>query len=400
VQRLLLALATFALALGCSSPPAAEQKAAAPQFPDHPDFKPALEQNPMPKSTLVVKRTDLKGAKYPAIDFHFHGRRLETPEDYAKMVEVMNQARVGMICNMDGGFGETFDKHMKASEAVKDRFLQFARVDFEGINEPGWSEKNAAELERCFLAGAAGLKINKVLGLELKNPDGSYIQSDDPRFDPIWEMCAKHNKPVMMHVSDALGRFEKIGPENERWEAGLFRSSPEGNYFGTGRPGYEEIFRARENMLAKHPKTRFVHAHIAMMYFDLKRVGELLDKFPNSDVEVSAAIQDLGRQPYSGREFLIKYQDRVLFGTDGNPARGVDEFWMPHFRYLETNDEYFDHPAQLRGPLGAPLHGRWAIHGAYLPDDVLRKIYYQNALKYLPAARESIQRQIKARGTT
>jgi predicted TIM-barrel fold metal-dependent hydrolase len=399
MRRLLLASALLAFALGCSSPPAAET-AAAPQFPDHPDFKPALEQNPMPKSTLVVKRTELRGAKYPAVDFHFHGRRLQAPEDYAKMVEVMNQAGVGLICNMDGGFGETFDNHMKASEAVKDRFLQFARVDFEGINEPGWSEKNAAELERCFLAGAAGLKINKALGLELKNTDGTYIQSDDPRFDPIWEMCAKHNKPVMIHVSDALGRFEKIGPENERWEAGLFRSSPEGNYYGSGRPGPEDIFKARENMLAKHPKTRFVHAHIAMMYFDLKRVGELLDKYPNSDVEVSAAIQDLGRQPYSGREFLMKYQDRIIFGTDGNPGRGVDEFWMPHFRYIETNDEYFDHPAQLRGPLGAPLHGRWAIHGAYLPDEVLRKIYYQNALKYLPAARESIQRQLKARGTT
>jgi predicted TIM-barrel fold metal-dependent hydrolase len=152
--------------------------------------------------------------------------------------------------------------------------------------------------------------------------------------------------------------------------------------------------------LAKHPKTRFVHAHIAMMYFDLKRAGELLDKFPNSDMEVSATIQDLGRQPYSGREFLIKYQDRILFGTDGNPGREVEQFWTPHWRYLETNDEYFDHPAQLLGPLGAPLHGRWAIHGAYLPDEVLRKIYYQNALKYLPAARESIQRQLKARAAT
>jgi predicted TIM-barrel fold metal-dependent hydrolase len=399
MQRWFLVLALLALGVGCSSPPA-EQTAAAPQFPDHPDFKPTPEQNPMPKSTLVVKRTDLKGAKYPAVDFHFHGRRLETADDYAKMVEVMNQAGVGLICNMDGGFGETFDKHMKASEAVKDRFLQFARVDLEHINDPGWSEKNAAELERCFLAGAAGLKINKVLGLELKNPDGTYIQSDDARLDPIWEMCAKHNKPVMIHVSDAIGRFEKIGPENERWEAGLFRSSPEGNYYGSGRPGYEDIFKARENMLAKHPKTRFVHAHIAMMYFDLKRAAELMDKFPNSDMEVSATIQDLGRQPYSGREFLIKYQDRIIFGTDGNPGRGVDEFWMPHFRYLETNDEYFDHPAQLRGPLGAPLHGRWAIHGAYLPDEVLRKIYYQNALKYLPAARESIQKQLKARATT
>jgi predicted TIM-barrel fold metal-dependent hydrolase len=397
--RLSIVLALLALTLGCSGAPS-EQAAAAPEFPSNPDFKPTPEQGPMPRSTLVNKRTDIPGAKYPAVDFHFHGRRLQTPEDYAKMVEVMDQAGAGVISNMDGGFGETFDNHMKNSEAVKDRFQQFARVDFEGINEPGWSENVTAELERCFRAGAAGLKINKVLGLELKNPDGTYIHTDDPRFDPVWAMCAQYEKPVMIHVSDAIARFEKIGPDNERWEAGLFRSSPEGNYYGTDIPHYEEIFKARENMLAKHPKTRFVHAHVAMMVHDLKRAGELLDKFPNSDVEISATIQDLGRQPYSSREFLIKYQDRVLFGTDGNPSREVGQFWEPHWRYIETNDEYFDHPAQLLSPLGAPLHGRWAIHGVFLPDEVIRKIYYENALKYLPAARESIQRQLKARGTT
>jgi hypothetical protein len=191
MQRLFLISALFALALGCSNPPS-EQTAAAPQFPNHPDFKPAPEQGPMPDTVLVVKRTPIEKAKYPVIDFHFHGRTLKTPEDYAKMAEKMDQAGVGVICNMDGGFGETFDNHMKASDALRDRFLEFARVDFEGINEPGWSEKAAAELDRCFRAGAAGLKINKVLGLELQNPDGSYIQCDDPRFDAVWEMCAKH----------------------------------------------------------------------------------------------------------------------------------------------------------------------------------------------------------------
>jgi predicted TIM-barrel fold metal-dependent hydrolase len=399
MQRMFVVLALFALALGCSSAPS-EQTAETPQFPNHPDFKPAPEQGPMPDSVLVVKRTPIEKAKYPVIDFHFHGGRLRTAEDYANMAKVMDQAGVGVICNMDGGFGETFDNHMKASEALRDRFLEFARVDFEGINEPGWSEKNAAELDRCFRAGAAGLKINKALGLELQNPDGSYIQCDDPRFDAIWEMCAKHNKPVMIHVSDSVGRFQPISPKNERWEAGQWRQDVEGNYYGTGRPGPEDIFAARERMLAKHPNTRFVNAHVAMMAYDLKRVSELLDKYPNADVEVSARIQDLGRQPYSGRAFLLKYQDRVLFGTDGNPGREVEQFWTPHWRYFETDDEYFNHPAQMLSPLGAPLQGRWAIYGAYLPDEVIRKIYYQNALKYLPAARESIQRQLKARGAT
>lgn len=383
------------MALACA-PPAAEEPAAS-QYPDHPEFAPAPEQGPMPDSVLVVKRTPIERAKYPAIDFHFHGRRLETPEDYARMVAIMDEAGVGVIANMDAGFGENFDQHMQASEAVRDRFQQFARVDFEGISEPGWSERAAAELDRCFRAGAAGLKISKRLGLDVQDADGSYVQCDDPRMDPIWELCAKHDKPVMIHVNDSAARFQPVSPRNERWEAGQWRQNVDGNYYGTDLPGTEEIFAARERMLDKHPNTHFVHAHIALLGFDLARVGALLDKYPNSDIELSARLQEIGRQPYSGREFLLKYQDRVLFGTDGDPSREVEQFWTPHWRYLETNDEYFNHPAQMLSPTGAPLQGRWAIHGAHLPDEALRKIYYENALKYLPAARESIERQLRER---
>jgi predicted TIM-barrel fold metal-dependent hydrolase len=233
-----------------------------------------------------------------------------------------------------------------------------------------------------------------VLGLDLQNADGTYIQADDKRFDPIWEMCAKHNKPVMIHISDSYGRFLPIGPDNERYEAGLWRSNPEGNYYETGQPGFEVIEKAREHMHAKHPKTRFVNAHVAMLYYDMDKVTALLDKYPNADVEISATIQDLGRAPRYIREFFLKYQDRILFGSDGNPSRGIDEFWVPHWRFLETYDEHFDHPAQLRSPTGAPLHGRWRISGISLPDDVLRKVYHANALRYLPASRESIEKQL------
>jgi len=391
MKRRWFILVVFIFATGCSETPS-EQTETTSQFPNHPDFKPAPEQGPMPDSVLVVKRTPIEKAKYPPIDFHFHGRRMQRPEEFEAMVAKMDQAGLGVICNMDGGYGETFDKNVQMGEPYKDRIIHFARINWEGINEPGWPDKAAAELERCFRAGAAGLKISKRLGLELQNGDGTFIQCDDPRLDPVWEMCARHDKPVMMHVSDSVARFQPIGLANERWEAGQWRSDTDGNYYGTGRPGIEEIFGHREKMFAKHPNTRFVNAHIAMISFDLKRVGEMLDKFPNVDVEVSARIQDLGRQPFSGRAFLIKYQDRVLFGSDGNPSREIERFWTPHWRYFETDDEYFDHPAQMLSPLGAPLQGRWAIHGAYLPDEVIRKIYYQNALKYLPALRDSFQR--------
>jgi predicted TIM-barrel fold metal-dependent hydrolase len=365
--------------------------------PSRPDFHPAPEVPAMPKALMKLPRTPITRAKFPVVDFHFHGHDLRTAEDYQKMIKVMDETGTGVIANMDGGFGPEFDRAMNVGEPFRDRIIQFARVDFDGINAPGWSARTAAELERDFLAGAAGLKINKVLGLDLKNTDGTYIQADDARFDPVWEMCAKHNKPVMIHISDSYGRFLPIGPENERYEAGLWRSSPEGNYYMTGQPTTDVIEKARENMHAKHPKTRFVNAHLAMLYYDMDKVSALLDRFPNADVEISATVQDLGRAPLMIRKFFLKYQDRILFGSDGNPGRGAEEFWLPHWRFLETYDEHFDHPAQIRSATGAPLHGRWRISGIGLPDDVLRKIYYANALKYLPSARASIERQLAAR---
>ena len=362
-----------------------------------PEFKVTPEVPAMPKALMKLPRTPITRAKFPAIDFHVHGRSLRTAEDYQKMIKIMDETGLGVLCNMDGGFGPDFDQTMKVGAPFRDRVIQFARLDFAGINEPGWPSKTAAELERTFLAGAAGLKINKVLGLDLKNTDGTYIQADDRRFDPIWAMAAKHNKPVMIHISDSYGRFLPIGPENERYEAGLWRSNTEGNYYNTGHPTPDVIEKARENLHARHPKTRFVNAHVAMLYYDMDKVTAFLDKYPNADVEISAAVQDLGRAPRLIREFFLKYQDRIIFGSDGSPARGVDEFWVPHWRFLETYDEHFDHPAQIRSPTGAPLHGRWRIYGIGLPDAVLRKVYYANALRYLPSVRASIDRQLAAR---
>jgi predicted TIM-barrel fold metal-dependent hydrolase len=363
---------------------------------NRPEFKPAPEVPPMPKALMKLPRTEITRAKYPVIDFHLHGGSLKTAEDYKKMIALMDQTRIGMICNMDGGYGAAFDRNMEVGAPFRDRIIHFARLNYEGINDPGWSEKATAELERCFRAGAQGLKIAKELGLSFKNRDGSYIQADDARFDPIWEMCAKYNRPVMIHLSDSYGRFLPIGPENERYEAGLWRSSPEGNYYQTGHPSHEVIEKARENMHSKHPNTRFVNAHFAMLYYDMDKVAALLDRFPNADIELSATVQDLGRAPLMIRKFFLKYQDRILFGSDGNPSRGIEEFWVPHWRFLETFDEHFDHPAQMRSATGAPLHGRWRIYGIGLPDEVLRKVYYANALRYLPAARAAFEKQLAA----
>src|SRR5258708_5626934 len=232
-----------------------DSKSAAPRFPSHPDFRPTPEVPAMPKALMKLPRTNITRARFPAVDFHLHGSSLRTAADYQKMIKLMDETGIGVICNMDGGFGRTFDRNMEVGAPYRDRIIHFARLDFNGINEPGWAGKTAAELERCFRAGAVGLKINKVLGLELRNKDGSYIQSDDPRVDSSWEMCAKYSKPVMIHTSDSYGRFLPIGPENERYEAGLWRSSPDQNYYHTGQPGPEGIEKARENMHPNHTHT-------------------------------------------------------------------------------------------------------------------------------------------------
>lgn len=353
---------------------------------------------PMPATLLRLPRTNITRAKFPAIDFHVHAGGLTTREAYDNLIALMDTIRMGAIVNLNGGTGGNLDGVLTAGEPYRDRVATFITFSANGINEPGWSGRFAAEMERAFKRGAAGMKVSKALGLTTKNPDGTFVQADDPRLDPIWAMAARYDKPVMIHLGDSIGRFYPIGPGNERYEAGLWRrpGDTSGNYFTSG-PTHGVIERARENMHRKHPKTRFVNAHLAMLYYDPEKLAAFLDTHPNADVEISATVQDLGRAPRLWREFIIKYQDRVLMGSDGSPSRRPDDFWTPHWRYLETYDEYFPHPAQIRTEGGSPGHGRWHISGIGLPDAVLRKVYYENALRHLPALRDSIQRQLTRR---
>ena len=353
---------------------------------------------PMPLTLLRLPRTKITRAKFPAIDFHLHASGLTNVAAYQSLITLMDSIGMGAIANMNGGTGQALDAALKAGEAYRDRVATFITFSPDGINEPGWSQRLAAEMERAFKAGVVGMKVHKTLGQSVRNPDGSFIQADDPRLDPIWEMAARYAKPIMIHTSDSIGRFYPIGPKNERYEAGLWRRPGDisENLYRDG-PRHDVIEKARENMHRKHPKTHFVNAHMAMLYYDPQKLAAFLDTYPNADVEISATLQDLGRAPRLWREFIIKYQDRVLMGSDGNPSRGADEFWIPHWRYLETYDEYFYHPAQIRTPGGSPGHGRWNISGIGLPDPVLRKIYYQNALRHLPSLRPSIEKQLAGR---
>jgi uncharacterized protein len=353
---------------------------------------------PMPLTLLRLPRTNITRAKFPAIDFHVHAPGLTTPAAYQSFIALLDAIGMGAIVNLNGGTGEALDSALAAGAPYRDRVATFLTFSHEGMNEPGWSQRFAAEMERGFKAGALGMKVFKALGQVARNPDGSFIQCDDPRLDPIWEMAARYKRPVMIHTGDSIGRFYPIGPKNERYEAGLWRRTGDTseNLYRDG-PRQEVIEKARENMHRKHPNTRFVNAHLAMLYYDPQKLAAFLDAHPNADVEMSATLQDLGRAPRLWREFIIKYQDRVLMGSDGSPSRGADEFWIPHWRYLETYDEYFYHPAQIRTAGGSPGHGRWNISGIGLPAAVLRKVYYQNALRHLPSLSPSIEKQLAGR---
>jgi predicted TIM-barrel fold metal-dependent hydrolase len=364
-----------------------------------PGWKPDPNEVPwMPATLLRLPRTNITRAKYPLIDFHNHTGAMTTAAQYETVVKNLDNVGVGAVANLGGGSGDQLEAVLKAAAPYKNRVATFFTFSADGINEPGWAERYAALAERGFKAGAIGVKVAKGLGQGARNPDGTYIQADDPRLDPFWEMCAKYKVPVMIHTSDSIGRFYPISPSNERYEAGLWRGADtSGSLYGTGQPTHEVIEQARENMIKKHPKTTFVLAHMAMLYYDPAKVAHILDTFPKAYVEVSATLQDLGRAPRLWREFIIKYQDRVLFGTDGGGSSDPDTFWNPHFRFFETLDEYFEHPAQIRTPGGSPGHGRWNISGIQLPDAVLRKVYYQNALKFLPSLKPSIDAQLAAR---
>jgi predicted TIM-barrel fold metal-dependent hydrolase len=361
-------------------------------------WTPSKVESPwMPATLLRLPRTNITRAKYPVIDFHLHAGNT-TPA----LIKLMDQVGMGAEVNLNGGTGASIDAALKASASHRDRVADFvtwsAKIGNVTIDDAAYPQAWAAELERAFKAGALGVKVHKTMGLGARFKDGRYILADDPQLDAGWEMCAKYKRPVMIHTSDSIGRFFPISPANERYEAGLWHDGKrDANYYKTGHPTFQAIEKARENMHAKHPNTIFVNAHMAMLYYDPAKLAAFLDKYPNAQVEVSATIQDLGRAPRLWRDFIIKYQDRVLFGSDGDPQRDADTFFTPHWRFFETYDEYFEHPAQVRTPGGSPGHGRWNISGISLPDDVLRKVYYGNALKYLPSLKPSIDRQLAAR---
>ena len=324
-----------------------------------------------PRSTLVTSEHEVPRARFPVIDIHSHTG--PTADSIERLIDEMDALNLRVLVNLSGGTNAEDVKEkidfIRAS-LYPDRFRVFANVDWEGAGGPGWADNAVAELEQAVQNGAVGLKIAKNMGLTANKYDGSRLRVDDPALKPIWDLCARLDIPVIIHTAEPQEFFSPLDLRNERWlELALF---PDRRNYSPDKPTFEELMGERDRMFAANPSTRYIGAHFAWYGNNLGRAARLLDELPNVVLEIGAVLYDFGRQPRAAREFFIKYQDRVLFGKDSYQPVEFPYYW----RVLETDDEYFDY---YRG-----YHAFWKLYGMDLPDEVLGKLYYRNALRVTP----------------
>lgn len=324
-----------------------------------------------PKSTLVVPEHPVTRARYPFIDVHNHQAKCLSKECVDKLISEMDKLNLRVMVDLSGGYGENLKRLVEAQKRrYPDRLIVFANIDFTRLDDADYPARAAARLEQDVRNGAQGLKIFKNFGMELKDAKGNRIHVDDPRFDPVFELCGKLKIPVLIHTAEPAMFFQPRDKYNERWlelKTHPGRARPPEKF-----PSWETLINEQHNLFARHPHTIFINAHLGWLGANLAELGRLMDRLPNMYTEIGAVLYELGRQPRFARQWLIDHQDRVLFGKD---------IWQPseyysYFRVLETADEYF--------PYYRKYHAFWRMYGLDLPDDVLKKLYYKNALRILP----------------
>ena len=387
-------LAAFAATI-----PAATIRGRAEQQPTRPAPIPLELKDFQPRSMLKVPETRVGRARHPVIDIHTHlgfrakgvagvphGEEMRFRAPAAEVLPVMDRVNLQTMVILTGGVGRGLDQSIAQYQtAHPGRFITFTEPRFDQIAQPNYPREQAAEIERAQQAGARGLKVLKTLGLYLREQvtSGPLVAIDDKRFDPMWEACAGRKMPVAIHISDPEAFFLPTDRFNERFEE--LNNHPDWSFHGRDFPSFQQLLDARNRMFARHPNTTFIALHVGHNAENLGYVAECLDKFPNMHVEIGARIGELGRQPRTARKFFDRYQDRILFGTDAVP-HGVETpqqifgeaLYHIYFRFLETEDEYFDY-----APAPVPPQGRWRIYGIGLPDAILRKVYHDNAARVL-----------------
>jgi len=328
-----------------------------------------------PVSTLKAPVHMKPKAKFPAIDFHGHpGSLVGSAQSLAALEQSMDSLNLRMMIVAENVSGARIPQIMSvvnASPTMKNRVRVLAGINFNSVG-PGWAAKAVAQLEADAAAGAVGVgEISKGLGLNYRKADGSRLKIDDPELDPVWAACARLKLPVFIHTADPQEFWQPVDNDNERWlELSLF---PNRRYGGPGEPTFEQLMTERDNVFRKHRNTIFVAAHLGWHANDLGRLGKMMTEMPNVYGEIGAVLYDIGRQPRAARDFFVQFQDRLLFGKDSFQPAEYPYYW----RVLETKDDYFDYYRDY--------HAFWKLYGLDLPDTVLKKVYYQNALKIMPA---------------
>jgi len=373
IPHALLLLAALPVMLIAQVPTGRGQVVSRPGANLTPEFPPPTITEYHPKSTLIVPEHLVPRAKYPTVDFHGHPPKLTSKAVIDTVVAAMDRLNLAVIVNAPAGSGAQLTQQIDAVKAAgqSNRFTMFTSLNLAGVG-PGSGQKIAAQLEADVKAGATGIgEIMKSFGISAKKADGSRLRLDDHELDPVWAMAAKLKIPVFIHVADPAPFWEAIDYNNERWlELSLYRDR---RYQDRDRfPSFEELMAERDSLFAHNPKTTFVIAHLGWHAQDLARLGRMFDRYPNLYSEVGAVLYDLGRQPRTAHNFLVKYQDRVLFGKDSFQPDEYPYYW----RVFETEDEYFDYYRDY--------HAFWKMYGLGLPDSVLRKLYYGNAVKIIP----------------
>jgi predicted TIM-barrel fold metal-dependent hydrolase len=352
-----------------------------------------------PNSMLHAQETHIERPAFPVIDVHTHitisaksknGVALAAQRTYLgapeELLSLMDGKNIHAMVNLTGGYEEGLVAVLKRyDQAFPGRFYSFTEPCYSRFLEPDYLHIQSDAIERAHQAGAKGLKILKTLGLYLREniTVGKLVRIDDPRFDPMWDTCGQLNLPVAIHVSDPIAFFTPTDRFNERYEE--LNNHPDWSFCGRDFPSNAELLDARNRVIARHPKTQFLVLHVGNFAENLDNVSENLDRFPNMTVDIAARIGELGRQPRRSRRFFDQYQDRILFGTDATPHGDAfpqqvfnDRLYEIYYRFLETEDEYFDY-----APAKVPPQGRWQIYGLGLPNSILEKIYNRNAARLL-----------------
>lgn len=321
-----------------------------------------------PKSMLVTPVHSIERARFPAIDYHNH-LDAQQPDEMLRIMDACGIERIVNITMKTGA--EALAMIERFHSAAPDRFSTIAWMDWSGLQRAGFFQRSVERLEQVVEKGACGIKLWKDLGLTLRDASGEMLRVDDDRLAPLFEKAGELGVPVMFHTADPDAFFLPVDRHNERYEE--LAAHPDWGFSHTHFTK-TELLAQRDRVFATHPRTAFVAAHVAERSEDLSYVSALLEKHPNLLIDIGARVAELGRQPYTARKFFLQFADRILFGTDLVPDIAM---YRLHFRFLETADEYFEYPSH------ASRQGRWNVYGLDLPDEVMKKIYRENALKLL-----------------